>query len=46
MALVRHVLENKGDANSSNAAGWTPLILAAMADRPGLPESRVGKVVS
>ena len=38
VALVRHVLENKGDANSSNAAGWTPLILAAMADRGDMCE--------
>ena len=32
---VRRVLENKGDPNCANAAGWTPLILSAMADRLG-----------
>ena len=36
LAALRHVLDRKGDPNCGNAAGWTPLILSAMADRtPG-----------
>eukprot|EP00435_Cladocopium_sp_Y103_P009000 s2011_g2.t1 len=38
LAAVRQVLESKGDPNCGNAAGWTPLILAAMADRGDLCE--------
>ena len=36
LAALRQVLESKGDPNCANAAGWTPLILSAMADRLGV----------